>query len=116
MKILLIALAAICVAFGFDGTTGGTPQTAAPACATVHDGLNHPCDSHGTLYNPRQWRITDKQGLDHDCWRLVMTLANPGPDDPDESTFTDCNDQTTYDHYRIGDTYWAPDSMVMLRG
>jgi hypothetical protein len=113
MKILLTIAVAVCVALGFNGTIG-QPTTA--DCWTVHDGLNHPCNAHGTLYEPREWRITAKQGLDHECWRLAMTLAHPGPDDPDETNFTDCNDQPTYDRYHVGDSYWAPDPMVMLRG
>lgn len=114
---LIVALAALCVALGFTGTIGHTDTAPAntPACWAVHDGLNHPCVSRGELRNPIEWRITDKQGVDSDCWRLVMhpVHLDPGVDD---STFTDCNNRATYDHYNVGDTYWAPDPMTMLRG
>lgn len=116
MNWIIAVTAAVLVTLGFNGTIGHSAPANAPACWAEHEGINRPCDSHGKLVDPVEWRITDKQGLDHDCWRLVMTLAHPGPDDPDESTYTDCNTQAVYDHYRVGDSYWAPDSMTMLRG
>jgi hypothetical protein len=84
---------------------------------TNPDGGNHPCALHGKVYQPVEWRVISKDGLDsvdHECWRLVMTLAHPGPDDPDESNFSDCDSQAVYDRYQVGDSYWSPDPQTML--
>lgn len=117
---VVLLLLAVLIAVGIYGarnTPTITPATTdVPQCWQLHDGINQPCASHGKLRTMVEWRITDKQGLDHDCWRLAMTLAHPGPDDPDESNFTDCNSKDTYDRYQIGDSYWSPDSMTQLAG
>lgn len=113
---LLVVLVGLGIYGGRNTPTITQAGADTPQCWTVHDGLNHPCVSHGRLREPTEWRITDKQGLDHDCWRLVMTLAHHGPDDADETTFTDCNTQATYGHYRVGDSYWAPDFATQLAG
>ena len=112
---IILGIAALALTAHYGDAFAPPIPAGTPQCWTVHDGLNHPCQSRGELRNPIEWRITDKQGVDSDCWRLVMRPVHldPGVDD---ATFTDCNDKATYDHYNVGDTYWAPDSITMLRG